>query len=86
MIPVTKNNYIEIDLYADALNKEEQKYQKMLKEQLAWLNANKNQIRNRSYKLYQKYKANKLSENIANRCYNYPLLESKSLEYVKMPN
>ena len=35
MIPVTKNNYIEIDLYVDTLNKEEQKYQKMLKEQLA---------------------------------------------------
>ena len=56
MIPVTKNNYIEIDLYADALNKEEQKYQKMLKEQLAWLNANKNQIRNRSYKFTKNIK------------------------------
>lgn len=56
MIPVTKNNYIEIDLYADALNKEAQKYQKMLKEQLAWLNANKNQIRNRSYKFTKNIK------------------------------
>ena len=39
MIPVTKNNYTEIDLYSTNLDIEERKYQKMLKEQLSWLNA-----------------------------------------------
>ena len=86
MIPVTKNNYIEIDLYTDTFNKEEQKYKKMLKEQLAWLNANKNQIKDHSYKLYMKYKNNKLSPNIRLRCCNYPLLESKSIEFNKIHN
>ena len=86
MIPVIENNYKEIDLYAIPVDKEERKYQKMLKEQLAWLNANKNQISNRSYKLYQKYKENKLSENIRNRCCNYPLLEIKSIEFNKIHN
>ena len=56
MIPVTKNNYVEIDLDTNKLNLQEKKYQKMLKEQLAWLNANKYQIKDRSYKLYMKYK------------------------------
>ena len=64
MIPVTKNNYIEIDLY----------------------NANKNQIKDHSYKLYMKYKNNKLSPNIRLRCCNYPLLESKSIEFNKIHN
>ena len=86
MIPVTKNNYVEIDLDTNELNLQEKKYQKMLKEQLAWLNANKYQIKDRSYKLYMKYKENKLSENIKNRCCNFPLLEEKSLEYVKILN
>ena len=86
MIPVTKNNYGEIDLDTNELNLQEKKYQKMLKEQLAWLNANKYQIKDRSYKLYMKYKENKLSENIKNRCCNFPLLEEKSLEYVKILN
>ena len=86
MIPVTKNNYKEIDLNASLIDKEERKYQKMLKEQLAWLNANKYQIKDRSYKLYQKYKENKLSENIKNRCCNFPLLEEASLEYIVIHN
>ena len=86
MIPVTKDNYIEIDLYTNVLSIQERKYQKMLKEQLAWLNANKHQIKDHSYKLYMKYKNNKLSSNIRNRCCNYPLLESKSVEFNKIHN
>ena len=86
MIPVTKANYTEINLNKDTLNIQERKYQKMLKEQLMWLNANKYQIKDRSYKLYMKYKNNKLSANIKNRCCNYLLLESKSIEYNKVRN
>ena len=86
MIPVTKDNYIEIDLYTNVLSIQERKYQKMLKELLAWLNANKHQIKDHSYKLYMKYKNNKLSLNIRNRCCNYPLLESKSVEFNKIHN
>lgn len=86
MLPVMKNNYVEIDLYTKTSNLQEQKYQKMLKEQLSWLNANKEQIKNRSYRLYLKYQTNKLSANIKKRCCNYPLLESKSIEFNKISN
>lgn len=84
MIPVTKNNYTEIDLYSTNLDIEERKYQKMLKEQLSWLNAHSYQIKDRAYKLYERYKSNKLSTQLKNRCCNYPLLEEKSLEYIKV--
>ena len=84
MISVTKSNYTEIDLHNTNLDIEERKYQNMLKEQLSWLNAHSNQIKDRLYKLYERYKTNKLSTHIRNRCCNYPLLEEKSLEYVKV--
>ena len=86
MIPVTKNNYIEIDLNKKPSNAKEKNYHKLLQEQLAWLNANKIQIKSKSYKLYMKYKNNKLSPNIKNRCCNYLLLETKCLEFAKLYN
>lgn len=81
MIPVNKNNYSLVDLNKETLTMSELKYQKLLREQLAWLNANHNQIKNKAIKLYQLYMAEKLSENIKARCCNFKLLETKCLEY-----
>ena len=83
MIPVTFNNYELIDLDKKNLNFTEKKYQKLLKEQLLWLNENYIQIKNKSYKLYSLYINDKLSKNIKDRCCNYPLLEEKCIEYNK---
>ncbi len=55
MIPVNDNNYSVIDLNEETLTIAELKYQKLLKEQLSWLNANYHQVRNKSFKLYQLY-------------------------------
>ena len=46
MIPVNKNNYSLVDLNKETLTISELKYQKLLREQLAWLNANYQQVKN----------------------------------------
>ncbi len=83
MIPVNKTNYYLIDLNNKNLGTAELKYQKLLKEQLSWLNANYNQIKNKSLKLYQLYNNGKLPHNIKLRCCNFKLLEEKCKEYNK---
>ena len=83
MIPVSKNNYSLVDLNKEALTLPEMKYQKLLKEQLAWLNANYYQVKNKSFKLYDLYNKGKLSENIRAICCNFRLLEEKCVEYNK---
>jgi len=81
MIPVKPDNYILIDLDKTDLKIAERKYQKLLKEQLDWLNENYIQVKNKSSKLYNLYINNRLSENIKSRCCNFKLLEEKSVEY-----
>lgn len=81
MIPVNEKNYSLVDLNKETLNIEELKYQKLLKEQLEWLNANYYQVKNKSFKLYQLYNNGKLPKNIKDRCCNFKLLEEKLLEY-----
>lgn len=81
MIPVYSNNYELIDLDKIPLTNAERKYQKLLREQLDWLNKNYIQIENKSSKLYNLYINNKLSLNIRKRCCNYKLLEEKCIEY-----
>ncbi len=81
MIPVNENNYSLVDLNKETLTISELKYQKLLREQLDWLNANYIQVKNKSQKLYQLYITGKLSENIKSRCCNFMLLEKRCLEY-----
>ena len=83
MIPVKEDNYILIDLNKDTSNIEEIKYQKLLREQLNWLNENYNQVKNKAFKLYQLYNNEKLPQNIKSRCCNFKLLEKKCKEYNK---
>ena len=81
MIPVNKENYTLVDLNKETLTLSELKYQRFLRQQLAWLNSNYHQVKNKSFKLYQLYNDNKLPENIKLRCCNFKLLEDKCLNY-----
>ena len=81
MIPVNKNNYSLVELNKETLTISEFKYQKLLREQLEWLNANYYQVKNKSFKLYNLYNNGKLPENIMKRCCNFKLLEEKCNEY-----
>ena len=83
MIPVNTNNYSLVDLNKETLTIAELKYQKLLKEQLSWLNANYYQVKNKSFKLYKLYNNGKLPKNIKSRCCNFKLLEEKCVEYNK---
>lgn len=86
MIPVTKENYTLVDLHKETLTLAELKYQKLLRDQLSWLNANYIQVKNKSFKLYNLYNLGKLPSNIKNRCCNFKLLEEKCLEYNRSEN
>ena len=81
MIPVNTNNYTLVDLNKENITLEELKYQKLLREQLAWLNANYKQVKNKSFKLYELYNSGRLPDNIRDRCCNFKLLEEKCLQY-----
>ena len=81
MIPVNKNNYSLVELNKETLTISEFKYQKLLREQLEWLNANYYQVKNKSFKLYNLYNNGKLPENIMKRCCDFKLLEEKCKEY-----
>ena len=51
MIPVKEDNYFLVDLNKETLTTAELKYQKLLKEQLNWLNKNYHQVQNKSFRL-----------------------------------
>lgn len=81
MIPVTEKNIIKIDLNKKCSTKSDEKYIKLLKQQIYWLNRNDDKIYGRSKKLYEKYLNGTLDKNIFERCCNFKLLEEKCLEY-----
>lgn len=83
MIPVTEGNYTLVDLHKETLTLSELKYQRLLIQQLAWLNSNYHQVKNKSFKLYQLYNNDKLPKNIKARCCDFKLLEEKCMEYNK---
>ena len=82
MIPVKENNYKVIDLKEKVYKDEEIKYQKLLKEQLNWLNSNYIQVKDKSMKLYNLYNEKRLPKNIHSRCCNFKLLEEKCMKYI----
>ncbi len=84
MIPVTPNNYELFDLNATPKNTYELKWQNLLKSQLLWLNKNIKNVKGKAFRLYEKYKSNKLDERIKSRCCNFILLEEKCKEYNKI--
>lgn len=86
MLPVKDNNIIKIDLDCECLTFSEEKYQKLLKEQIYWLNRNKEKLYGRSNKLYDSYVNGTLDKNIMVRCCNFKMLEEKCFEYNKDSN
>ena len=84
MIPVTPYNYELFDLNATPKNTYELKWQNLLKSQLLWLNKNIKNVKGKAFRLYEKYKSNKLDERIKSRCCNFILLEEKCKEYNKI--
>ena len=83
MIPVKEENYNLINLDKKEQKETEYKYQKLLREQLTWLNAYYYEVKNKSLKLYKSYNAGKLPDSIRKRCCNFKLLEEKCIEYNK---
>jgi len=83
MLPVTEKNIVKLDLDKECLTNSEEKYIKLLKEQIYWLNRNDEKIYGRSKKLYDKYVSGKLDSSITKRCCNFKLLEEKCIEYNK---
>lgn len=81
MLPVSKNNIIKLDLDKVCLTKSEMKYNKLLKEQIYWLNRNDEKLYSKSRKLYNNYINGKLDKSTFERCCNFKLLELKCKEY-----
>ena len=81
MLPVCEDNITKLDLDKECLTKSEEKYTKLLKEQIYWLNRNDEKLYGRSKKLYDKYVLGTLDSNIAKRCCDFKLLEDKCMEY-----
>lgn len=83
MLPVTESNYSLIDLNVSSGSIKDQKYLKLLKEQVRWLNKNYIQVKTKAWRLYHLYNENKLPKTIQSRCCNFKLLESKCQLYSK---
>jgi len=81
MLPVQNNNIEFLNLNKKCLTTSEEKYQKLLKEQIFWLNRNSEKLFRRAKKLYYNYNCKKIDKKIYNRCCNFKLLEEKCLEY-----
>ena len=75
--------FIKIDLEKECITNSEEKYQKLLKEQIYWLNRNNLRLYKKSKRLYDKYIDKTLEPIIANRCCNFPLFEEKCKEYIQ---
>ena len=83
MLPVKKKNIIVLDLNKIPINKKEEKYINLLRNQLYWLNRNSEKLYKKSQRLYNKYLNNTLNDNVLKRCCNFKLLEDKCNKYNK---
>ncbi len=81
MIPVMIKNIEYLDLNKKYNKNENNKYQKLLKNQLFWLNRNKQVLFLKSNKLYNDYINKNLNINVMKRCCDFKLLEKKCIEY-----
>lgn len=78
---VKEANIIKLDLNKKCSTKQEEKYTKLLQEQIYWLNRNSEKLYGRSKKLYDKYVNGTLDKYTKERCCNFKLLEEKCNEY-----
>lgn len=81
MIPVQDNNVLIINFDTETLNESEEKYRKLLKKQIYWLNRNSEKVFGRAEKLYNDFINDVLPKNIKDRCCDFRVLEEKYKEY-----
>lgn len=62
---------------------QDEKYKKMLEEQLTFLNNHKAELFKKINYFQNAYRKGHLNENILNRCCNFILLEKRFEDYVK---
>ena len=79
MIPVKEDNIDIVDINNPEVTLKS--YNKLLQNQIFWLNRNSDRLYIKSFNLYNKYKMDKLDNKIKGRCCNFILLEEKCLEY-----
>ena len=79
MIPVKEDNIDIVDINNPEVTLKS--YNKLLQNQIFWLNRNSDRLYIKSFNLYNKYKMDKLDNEIKGRCCNFILLEEKCLEY-----
>lgn len=85
MIPVTSLNYEIIEFKNFKVNnRNDRRYLSLLKNQLMWLNYNKEKVYKKSKTLYELYNKGKLDSKFKSRCCNFKLLEEKCIEYNKI--
>lgn len=77
MVPVFEKNIINIKLNS------KNKYDRLLMNQLKWINENREKIYKKSMDLYIRYINDNLDKKIIDRCCNFKLLELKCQEYNK---
>lgn len=71
MIPIPFSELRKIDIN----NIEDEKYRKLLMEQISWCNTSRNKIMRRAYSLYRNFKYDNLTEKLKARCCDFDLLE-----------
>lgn len=81
MLPVMDKNVVILDLNKHCLTDKEEKYRKLLREQIYWLNRHNNSLYSKSKNYIVHYMNRKLNQQVYNRCCNFKLLEEKCLEY-----
>lgn len=86
MLPVQYNNIIPLNLNREYLSAKDAKYQKLLKEQIYWLNRNLEKINLKLKNLYDSYCNKKLNINIYNRCCAFKLLEKNATNIINSVN
>lgn len=84
MIPVVENLITYIDLDKECITNQEEKYQKMMKVQIYWLNRHDNTLKDKASELYERYMTGNLKPNIIMRCCDFRILEEKCIEYSRI--
>lgn len=81
MLPVTDKNIVMLDLNVKYESSQKEKYYKLLKKQIYWLNRNSVKLYSQSQSLYFEYLNGTLDASVYARCCNFKLLEEKCGEY-----
>lgn len=84
MIPVPPQFVKKIDLNHYCLTDAELNYQNLLKTQVRWINNNVDKIEQKANRLYATYVDKSLAPYFSQFCCNFPLLEEKCREFMRL--